>query len=144
MRKFFMFLLIPLYLFSISDKDKKAKKSPCAERCKNCLHEAVLQYGTNEHFRQPLTELIKAGSVNVQNKKGQTPLHIAVKKHYLGVARFLVHNCGAELRIEDKKKRRPLDIINAQIEEEKKKKCKSSLHLLVCFQKLLTPRTKTI
>ncbi len=145
MRKFFMFLLIPLYLFSISDKDKKVKKSPCAKRCTKCLHVAVLQYGTHEDFRLPLKKCIEAGcSINAQDKNGKTPLHLAVENHYLGVAQFFVHQCQADINAKDNKKMRPLDIIIAHIKKEEQKECKSSKILLVCFRQLLTQRTKTI
>ena len=144
MRKLFMFLLIPLYLFSMGYINKKRKKSPCARKCKNCLHVAVRQHGTNEYFTQHLQECIEAGcSVNDRDKNGKTPLHIAVEMHYLGVARFLVH-CGADLSIRDKKKRRPLDIIQLQIEKEEQKECKSCKILLSCFKNLLTQRSNTI
>ena len=101
------FKMIPNILRKLAGISRNDQSIKSIKDASDSIHEAAVQ--RNSHT---LKNLLKDGNnnINVKNKKGDTPLHAAIKSKRSSTAKFLLSN-GADTSIKDEEGKSPLHLI---------------------------------
>jgi ankyrin repeat protein len=77
---------------------------------------AMLHYAVIRSMLDVVKKIVeKGGDVNVQDSRGNTPLHWAAQHGYTSVVDFLCHECNANTNVKNNEGQTPLDLLTTSV-----------------------------